>query len=96
MKRPGQGGLHKMLADHDSEQAQQLSEILRVSQHPDRQSVADEFEGAEPATAPLSVDLRLVLQSIYGEDAIRLWNPPTDSTAPRGSVGTLRYEFSLK
>ncbi|KAF5320904.1 hypothetical protein D9619_000722 [Psilocybe cf. subviscida] len=56
--------------------------LSELAQNPDREAVALEIE---------------VLQSIYGEDAIRIWHPPNTNgkTSPTRSDGTIRYEVTI-
>lgn len=75
--------------DQSSDHTEELSSLLaELAEQPDREPIASELE---------------VLQSIYGEDAIRLWYPSTKDPshrAPRNGtqspeMRTIRYVTSL-
>ncbi|KAF8956715.1 ribosomal protein S5 domain 2-type protein [Flammula alnicola] len=57
--------------------------LAELSQNPDREPVASEIE---------------VLQSIYGDNAIRLWHPSTSNgkKSPNSTDHTIRYEVLLR
>ncbi|KDR84138.1 hypothetical protein GALMADRAFT_236812 [Galerina marginata CBS 339.88] len=69
--------------DNDEDHAIELQNFLaELSQDPEREAVASEI---------------LVLQSIYGDDAIRLWHPPSTNGKAYGGRkdSTTRYEVAL-
>ncbi|KAF7775816.1 hypothetical protein Agabi119p4_4209 [Agaricus bisporus var. burnettii] len=73
-------------SDPEGDDTQDLQDfIAELYQHPDRQAVASEIE---------------VLQSIYGENAIRVWTPSTSNgdgsgTSAAADSPTVRYTLNL-
>lgn len=81
------------------------SVIAGLSARPDRESVASELQGMLTLTAKTTITLLSltysVLQSIYGDDAIRLWHPPVNEHKKSNygdgpDEGILRYEAELR
>jgi len=75
----------------------ELKEFLaKLSDDPERDQVKSEIEGMACNNLLIPILTRhIVLQSIYGEDAIRVWNPPEGLR--NGSVldEKIRYEVEL-
>ena len=81
--------------DYASELQKFLSELSQV---PEREQVVSEIEGTL-ATAYFQAFLtRIVLQSIYGEQAVRVWHPTSKVNDVNHSKieDTIRYEVLLE
>lgn len=90
------------LNDSFEELASVIADLLA---RPDRESVASELQGMLTLTPQTRIILLsliyTVLQSIYGDDAIRLWHPPVNEPKKPNygdslDEGILRYEAELR
>ena len=89
-------------SDDKTDYALELHNLLAaLSQSAERESVASEIEGTCSSywiVLSTKIQFHLVLQSIYGDDAIRLWRPSVSNgkKSPNRNDGTIRYEVVLK
>lgn len=85
--------------DDDKEYAEELREfVLKLSENPDKEPVASEIEGTAGSTclkSLLTFFSTAVLQSIYGDTAIRLFRP-SEGNGKKPDPDTIRYEATLR
>lgn len=85
----------------DAKNAEEFQELLsKLQEDPEKEPVSSEIEGASfPAVLVRQSDQFLgilVLQSIYGEDALRLFKPSEGNGFGKLDAEVIRYQVTLR